>query len=226
MKIRSIISAASATLVLISGMALPASATTSGNEDPPPATGQGIYVLGAPTDTTDAGNEFFAVPDEYRDALLVTPEVAADLDLPPGPVAAADVQEVSAKVAQTEVAGREESSRSANGGFTTMGVNDTRFTYGPGLAWFGPFQRLTSLSGCCSHTYTWYVDGAFSTQACLQGQGYYTGYNGSSFGLWAAWYSLGCGATGGYTVPWDNVSAYPKVLSRSQYGYYGGGIYS
>ncbi|MGO4431807.1 hypothetical protein AB4Y88_00475 [Paenarthrobacter sp. RAF9] len=207
-------------------MALPASATTSAIESPPPAAGEGIYVLGAPTDSTEKGAEFYAVPDEYRDSLLITPEVAADLQLPPGPVAETDVAEVSAKVAAVETASRTETSKKADGGFSTLGINDTSFSYGPGTAWLGPYQRNTSLSGCCSHFYSWYVDGALSTQACLQGQGYYTGYNGGSFGLWAAWYSLGCGASGGYTVPWDNVSAYPKVLARSQYGYYGGGIFN
>ncbi|MGV8880842.1 MAG: hypothetical protein ACOH19_01700 [Rhodoglobus sp.] len=42
------------------------------------------------------------------------------------------------------------------------------------------------------------------------GLGYYRGYNGSEFGIWATWYNLGSasdGTPGGSTVPWGNVAA-------------------
>lgn len=132
---------------------------------------------------------------------------------------------MAAKLAALDKVGSTRSS-SADSEFTTMNVNNTSFTYGPGTSWYGPYQRNTSLSGCCYHYYSWWVNPEINTDACLQGQGWYTGYNGGSFGLWAAWYSLGCGKNGGAQVPWDNVSNYPKVLARSMYGYYGGGTFN
>lgn len=227
MKIRNFVSMAVTAVVLASALTLPAAASnakSSTKEASPPAAGQGIFVLGSPSKSTPEGAEFYAVPKEYRGSLVIGPDVAADLQLPPGPVADSDVSTVAAKVAAVEDANRKASSQSPDGGFTTMDVNLTSFTYGPGFSWFGPYQRNTSLMGCCYHYYSWYVDGV-NTSACLQGQGWYTGYNGGSFGLWSAWYSLGCGKSGGLQVPWDNVANYPKVMASSMYGYFGGGLF-
>lgn len=133
---------------------------------------------------------------------------------------------MSNKVASVQVTTGKGTSKSPDGRVVAMDANTTSFTYGPGTSWYGPYQRNTSLSGCCHKYYSWAVDPNLSTQACLLGQGWYTGYNGGSFGLWSEWYSLGCGKSGGAQVPWDNVSAYPKVMAKSQYGYYGGGTFS
>lgn len=49
-----------------------------------------------------------------------------------------------------------------------------------------------------------------------QGLGYYQGYNGSTFGIWGKWYSLGTasdGVPGGGTVPWQNVAGNPKFMA-------------
>lgn len=49
-----------------------------------------------------------------------------------------------------------------------------------------------------------------------QGLGYYQGYNGSTFGIWAKWYDLGMasdGSSGGATLPWVNVAANPKFMA-------------
>ncbi len=49
-----------------------------------------------------------------------------------------------------------------------------------------------------------------------QGLGYYQGYNGSTFGIWAKWYGLGMasdGLPGGATLPWVNVAANPKFMA-------------
>lgn len=229
MKVRTVISMAAAAVVLASELALPAAASaasTSATAAAPTTTGQGIFVLGSPSTRTPEGTQFYAIPDEYRDALVIAPDVAADLHLPPGPVPNSDVPEVTAKVAAVEEVSRKSGSKSPASSFTTMDASSTSFTYGPGTAWLGPYQRNTARAGCCYHYYSWYVDPSINTDACLQGQGWYTGYNGGSFGLWSGWYSLGCGKSGGATVPWDNVSSYPKVMARSMYGYYGGGVFT
>lgn len=51
-----------------------------------------------------------------------------------------------------------------------------------------------------------------------QGLGYYRGYNGSQFGTWSAWYSLGYSTSnspGGATVPWGNTMGVPKFQGKS-----------
>lgn len=146
MKIRTVISMVAAAVVLASGATLPAAASdasTTAKEASPPATAQGIFVLGSPSTSTPEGAEFYAIPEEYRDALVIAPDVAADLQLPPGPVADSDVPEVAAKVAAVEEVSGKRGSQSPDSGFTTMDVNSTSFTYGPGT------QATTGVASAC-----------------------------------------------------------------------------
>lgn len=230
MKIRPVISVLVAAVVLGAGATFPAVASDSSapaEKAPPTAQSKGIFVLGSPSESTSAGAEFYAIPEEDRGSLFVMPDVAEDLGLPQGRVPSSDVSRVTEELAALEQKSASQDSTAKNGGFTTMNVNTGSFTYGPGFAWLGPYQRPTAVWGGGTHKYYyWSVDPVLPSSACLQGQGYYTGYNGGSFGLWSAWYGLGCGKSGGFNVPWDNVTAYPKVLSRSQAGYYGGGTFS
>lgn len=62
-------------------------------------------------------------------------------------------------------------------------------------------------------TYWFGVAAGLPAAAIGQGLGYYQGYNGSTFGVWAKWYNLGYASDGGSTstvVPWVNVAANPK----------------
>ena len=59
---------------------------------------------------------------------------------------------------------------------------------------------------------------AFTSQRNVgQGLGYYRGYNGSQFGTWAKWYSLGSGTSssaGGAAVPWGNAAGVAKFMGK------------
>ena len=51
-----------------------------------------------------------------------------------------------------------------------------------------------------------------------EGLGYYRGYNGSTFGLWSAYYSMGTAksnASGGASIPWGNVAANTSFRAKS-----------
>lgn len=81
-------------------------------------------------------------------------------------------------------------------------------------AWTGALQGDVAWGS----KYTTYMNYTFSTVspksmiACGQGRGWYRGYNGSTFGLWAKWYGLGCTSTSNTaprvaSVPWTDVVA-------------------
>lgn len=64
------------------------------------------------------------------------------------------------------------------------------------------------------------VNDASWMQVCGQGRGYYRGYNGSDFGVWESWYSLGCTSTTSYgsagaSVPWGNVASTKRFKAYS-----------
>ncbi|MDR0504633.1 MAG: hypothetical protein LBG70_02340 [Bifidobacteriaceae bacterium] len=93
---------------------------------------------------------------------------------------------------------------------------NTTFSAPPG-AWRGPWRRACANIGKkgSTFTYSWQLVPGTNQQACLQGQGWYVGYNGSTFGVWSRWYNLGCGTKNTASVPWGEVSAYPQVLVLS-----------
>jgi hypothetical protein len=209
MKIRTVISMVAAAVVLASGLALPAAASnasTSAKEASPPATGQGIFVLGSPSTSTPEGAEFYAIPEEYRDALVIAPDVAADLQLPPGPVADSDVTEVAAKVAAVEEVSRKGGSQSPDSGFTTTDVNGTSFTYGqepPGLAPTSETLRFQAAATTTTH-------GTSTVRILMRACRAKVGTQATT-GVASA-----CGRPG---IPWDAVKAvapkFPGTTSRA-----------
>lgn len=67
-------------------------------------------------------------------------------------------------------------------------------------------------------TYWFTVTEGSNQQACGQGLGYYRGYYGSTFGIWAKWYGVGCASSnsaGGGSVPWGNVIGVSKFKAMS-----------
>ena len=54
---------------------------------------------------------------------------------------------------------------------------------------------------------------------CVEGQGYTTGANGQTV---RKWYSLGCGTSGGGTVPVGNRIVNPTVRASTWLGFLGG----
>lgn len=88
----------------------------------------------------------------------------------------------------------------------------------PGGAWVGPYTSNVGFIGLNDESrqiYSWGVIAGTNQQACLEGIGFYRGYNGSSFSIWSRYYSLGCGQSNAGSVPWGNTMALPSVRARS-----------
>lgn len=77
----------------------------------------------------------------------------------------------------------------------------------PYHAWSGDYTGggVIGLTESARVTYSFGVTEGTNQQAAGQGLGYYYGYNGSDFGLWKAWYTIGTATSGENAVaslPW------------------------
>lgn len=184
---------------------------------PDTASDKGIYVVAE--DGIPVGDStFMPLPEVARGALIITPEVAKDLGLKSGKVSKAEESRV------VDAASKAKSKTSAEPSAELQAVASSAWTnfWAPiGGGWSPVIQR----NGVHNHTsekyYSWYVASTANGTVCTQGTGYYTGYNGSTFGLWKSWYGLGCGTSGNVRVPWDNVMAYPEFQARAMQIYWG-----
>lgn len=195
---------------------LPTSAVTANAAAPDKASSaetqyNGIFVVSeaAVAPGAEGTPTFIPLPENARQSLVVLPEVARSLDLKPGKVAKADESRVFGELGAP--GGKKKSEPTV----TPMASNYTSFYAPIGNGWSGEIRRNTSFVGSAGKVYNWYMDGSSNTTVCGQGVGYYQGYNGGSFGLWRAWYDVGCGRAATVSVPWDNVSAYPAFNVRS-----------
>lgn len=182
-----------------------------------------VYVMdgNAVGNTVDGGATFYPLPTEAEGALIVTPEVAKDLRLKPGGVPVSQVGKLYASANSPE-----ESypflAPSLQAVSAMAATNHYTSFWAPlGGSWSGEIQRLTSYSHASEKYYGWSVAPPAIFGVCTQGSGYYTGYNGGSFGLWKRWYGTGCGKSGSSRVPWDNVLAYPTFMAKSMVLYAG-----
>ena len=176
----------------------------------------GIFVISenaAHSETVD-GATFYPLPDDAKNSLIVLPEVAKDVHVLPGKVAKSEETRIRSKITDRAKLSTETTELTPT--ITPMASTSlTSFWVPIGNGWTGEIRGNTYLMGSAGKTYSWFMDGSSNTTACAQGVGYYQGYNGSSFGLWRAWYDIGCGRSAVVGVPWDNVSAYPTIRARS-----------
>jgi hypothetical protein len=79
-------------------------------------------------------------------------------------------------------------------------------------------------------SYLFWVTPGTEQWALGYGLGNYLGYNGSDFGLWSQYYSLGQASSdspGGNTVPWGNVWGYPKFYAFDlSYTFFAAGVWT
>ncbi|WP_269994364.1 hypothetical protein [Arthrobacter sp. B2a2-09] len=183
----------------------------------------GVYVMdgNAPGTTLDGGATFYPLPAEAEGALIVTPEVARDLHLKPGEVPVSQVGDLYALANSPETSGSISSPSVQAVSPMAATSHYTSFWAPLGGSWSNEIRRLTSYSHVSEKYYGWNVAPIAIFSVCTQGTGYYTGYNGGSFGLWKRWYGTGCGKSGSTRVPWDNVLAYPTFMARSMVVYAG-----
>jgi hypothetical protein len=94
----------------------------------------------------------------------------------------------------------------------------------PGGGGYGPISTAANyVIGTSSDTkwgYSFNVNGDVALSGATGvALGFYEGYNGSTFGTWQAWYSLGFVGVGGSSpttyVPWGTTCAYPKFQAAS-----------
>lgn len=129
-------------------------------------------------------------------------------------------EEQIAQIAAQRAAGGSQTAALSSTNSTAAATSSLLNTYTANAAnWTGELQSIQSLAGSPGFQkgYTFVVCGACNQTNSGQGLGYYQGYNGSTFGVWAKWYGLNAawsGHTGGGSVPWGNVWAYPKFKAK------------
>ncbi len=182
-----------------------------------------VYVMdgNAAGTAEDGGATFYPLPTEAEGSLIVTPEVARDLHLKPGEFPASQFDNLDALANAPEkgdaILGPPFQSVSA-----MAAIDHSTYFWAPvGGSWSGEIRRLTSYNHASEKYYGWNVAPLVIFGVCTQGSGYYTGYNGGSFGLWKRWYGTGCGKSGSSRVPWNNVLAYPTFMAKSMVVYAG-----
>lgn len=126
----------------------------------------------------------------------------------------------------TESTLQEAVAASRAGTATQMTVNDnetalraSEFAWSATSASFSrPFNgsSLIGLNDSVRAGYYFYTAIGFAQNAAGNGLGFYRGYNGSQFGTWEKFYGVGnAGSTGGGgSVPWGNVAATKKFMTR------------
>ena len=226
---KTIIASTMATLMLASTFVGVSAATAADGPYKQPDTvrevsGQhdGIYVIDGDGETFGDGATFYELPESAKGALIITPEVAKDLGLRGGQVAKTDesrVLEMAGAAALASTNKQETTTESQASTMAALASDWTNFVAPLGGGWSPAISRGTVHNHVSEKYYNFYVDPFSYGSACGQGSGYYTGYNGGSFGLWKNWYGLGCGTSGGGRVPWDNVMAYPEFMARAMQVY-------
>ncbi|MGO4587070.1 hypothetical protein AB4Z38_24780 [Arthrobacter sp. 2RAF6] len=183
----------------------------------------GVYVMdeNAVGTTLDGGATFYPLPTEAEGALIVTPEVARDLHLKPGEFPVSQLGNLYTLANAPEKSDSILAPSFQAVSATAATDHHTSFWAPLGGSWSAEIRRLTSYSHVSEKYYGWSVAPAADVGVCTQGSGYYTGYNGGSFGLWKRWYGTGCGKSGSSRVPWDNVLAYPTFMAKSMVVYAG-----
>jgi hypothetical protein len=81
----------------------------------------------------------------------------------------------------------------------------------PGFVWGKTSVSNTAVFGYRGHRegYSWSVGVGSDTNVCVQGWGFDAAHPRGG------WFGLGCGSSGGGTVPWGNVLAMPKLRAKS-----------
>ena len=205
--------------------AVPLATPTPANR-PALADPQKVFVVTAPT-SDNLESSFYPLPEEAKGSLIVVPEVAISLGLPAGQVSESQRPEILEKLSTLDLTKSEAVPDTSLRGSNSQPLAAQEylwspFSFLPGGSYYGPYKRSSSFIGSNGFDYQWLIAAGSNSQACTLGAGYYTGYNGGSFGLWKNWYGLGCGYSGGAHVPWDNVAAYPELMAKSMYGLTGG----
>jgi hypothetical protein len=166
------------------------------------------YIIVYPADAeTYDGATFYATGPISSDTLVVVAEPDGTL---PGGTTEADI---AAMIATS----RSDRSFSSQGSLSPLLLGWPYAALSSG--WSGTYNYspayLAGPGGVAYYNFD--VEPSTSQTNAGQGLGYYRGYNGTTFGLWAAWYGLTAAtssSTGGGTTPWDNVSAYQKFHAK------------
>jgi hypothetical protein len=197
--------AAGAALLIASGGTAQA---LGSNPTPTTTPGQQVVVIDphGPGVTTTANGTFYPTGHLPANTLTVVPDDNGNF---PGGLTAAQIRQT---VKESGVAGlkaavdsRTTLATASAATVTPMSVNGTGYSAIPSV-WSAPHSGPTVWGTVDTKrtTYIFDVTAETNQNACGQGTGYYQGYNGSQFGLWSAWYGLGCATSnsdGSNTVP-------------------------
>ncbi len=184
------------------------------------ADSENMFVLDESTAVKSGNEVFYPMPADAKNSLKISSELAADLGLKSGEVPQSQSRKVAnelldmqskAKAQQEKTAGKAPKATAA------LNCRNTFFTPALG-AWTGWINSRCSLIGNIDgrKPYSFAVQAGTNTQACGEGIGF-TWKGGTSPGTIKKSYGLGCGSSGGYSAPWQNVAGYPQFRAKSSY---------
>ncbi len=176
--------------------------------------GDGYVVVDPSTAVHTDGATFYPTGPISSDTLVVIPDASGQL---PGGLTpdqfSAKIAALRASGAQSETISAPATAASAKAKLSPDSALVNNYAWGATSAGYsGPYQG-DSVIGTDWSTYIPYnfdsLEG-FNQLAVGLGRGHYMGYNGSSFGIWTVYYSLGSADSngGGASVPWGNVADY------------------
>ena len=167
------------------------------------------------------GSTFYPTGQLPPGTLLVIPDESGAL---PGDMS---LSEIKASAASAQANGGHAMARSTSSGPNTTSVAPMSALC-PDVSYSALYNTWSAPnSWSCGYIGTnwtvqapyWFVVGVGTNQyAAGQGLGFYQGYNGTTFGVWSAWYFLGTAdgnTPGGLSVPWGYVAATPQFKAES-----------
>ncbi|MBD7982773.1 hypothetical protein [Oerskovia merdavium] len=223
--------AAALSVALIAVAPTAATALPTGSSDTTPASASGDvlntnpdYLVLYPEDGLEEGGATFYPTGELDEDTVV---VIADADGSlPGDISEAQLQSMlssrspAAVSAALGIQGATENGQAPLAARTSDITPYAAHTWTAGVSWSGAFTggSIWGYDSSAKVSYVFNVTPGTNQKAAGQGLGYYSGYNGSEFGMWAKWYGVGIasdGSAGGATVPWGKVIATAQFKGKS-----------
>lgn len=211
----------------VTSTSMAAASTAPADRESDSVSARTAYVVVDPAEAVMAndGAVFYPTGKIDSDTLVIVPDSAGTVGGMPVEELAAILDAGGAEALQQSFAGSQQLEmhgalpEAGDGGVAPAA--DAMTFAAPPMGYSPLYQHTTSFWGLNDSTQIHYgfgVTPGSNQAACATGRGYYRGYNGSEFGVWARMYGLGCasgGGTSGASLPWGNVISLPAFQARS-----------
>lgn len=186
-------------------------------------TGKGYVKVKESSGVRVGSGTFYALPEGSKNDLIIVTDDAGNI---PGGVTAEQL--VAIAQSGSQAAAPVASSGKAIGTQAVALANFYNYSALP-YTWTPAYSGTYVMGASGARWIYWFsVTSGSNQSAAGQGQGWYRGYNGGSFGVWSYWYGLGVatdGSNGGGNVPWDGVAAYAKFKAYSNVNHLAAGYW-